>query len=346
MASEIDDCLPMIPNTPDNAPRKKLLVLPRPDGFFNQIQDVHRTISICQSQHLDYVYPDLYNYVQYHRDQTSSFPFTDYFDVQESDFAAHFYPLHAQDNLTLVCPVNVRHDTTSNHKLFQKHQLSKRVNEVIIEPDLNEAIEKARHSKNNLLLLSGRYLDQVDFGVYSDYGNGQGWSTAESTGYREVVSRLRPAKQIRDAVETIRSSLTQYNAMHVRRGDYATKAREIGAHRYGSSSLAETFGEQSFYQSTDYLAQTLSAEFDRRHPILVASERPAELRSELSQSGFDLVSARDFQSVLPSLRQDIVGLVEVLLCGEAVKFIANRYSSFSTAIVNNRRIAKRESLYW
>ena len=61
--------------------RKKLLVLPRPDGFCNQMQTVQQALALCLNHGLDFVAPEMYEFVQYDRERSDvSYEFSDYFD--------------------------------------------------------------------------------------------------------------------------------------------------------------------------------------------------------------------------------------------------------------------------
>ncbi len=146
-----------------------------------------------------------------------------------------------------------------------------------------------------------------------------------------IIKHVRYNKGVYNRVGVVKDRLGPYNAMHVRRVDHA--GRQLTRHNW----LVRMF-DQDFVKDT---------------PIYVATdESRLSWFQPLIKEGFKLFFAKDFPDVLnfthlhESVRQDILGIHEQVICELAESFIPTGHSTFSHYIQRVRgEVDSRDGLY-
>lgn len=341
--------------SPFNSYRNRTLlwVRPRTGGFNNQLITLHKAIECAISQNYTLVVPHLFDNVRYDTsfDGEGPYPFSDYFDVERlSKLVPVVTPDATSWNLGLrtrhtlrvffenaiarrpVCRIKTRDASVgkSGTNLFQ-----------IYGKEYGVKVEKVHDP-----LQKGICIDQtlcpargsLERSGYSHYGEtGQGFSVKRSRIMKDIACHLQPSELVREISESFLTIGQEFNAMHIRRGDYHSKCEQM-------KLFCELYGVEAFIQNETTIVNTL-ARFRRNDlPVFISTTHGVEVKNILRSKGIrikiwlleDFEVPRKFGRYVN--RTDVLSLASQILATHAHEFIGNRFSSFS-AEINNRRLA-------
>lgn len=188
--------------------------------------------------------------------------------------------------------------------------------------------------------LCPRYEGQL--GPYSNYRvNGQGFDIRRSLVFREIRSRLHATAAIkRLATKWIDEEIGQkdFNAMHVRLGDFRKKCkREV--------KLCRKYGKGAILQSRKTLLKTLKRFSNQSLPVFVSTTDVRMCKKMFNKKRLEMPMmymqdfrlGKDFQKM--RRRTDQLALASQVMASYAKEFVGNRFSSF-TSEINNMRYVK------
>lgn len=187
--------------------------------------------------------------------------------------------------------------------------------------------------------------------AYSDYGSyGQGYSlrSTQSGDFKKIWATFYPSKEIKIAARNVLNELPlKYNCVHLRRGDF-----ELHCQRGTMQPFISQYGSESCFQSESFLVDRINDFAHPEYPIyistdcipeavrILAGKRRAGWHKKDTKTAF--VYGRNettrfiwyhYHNVSQS---DLTAMVDQIVCANAVQFIGNRFSGF-TSMINNMR---------
>lgn len=324
--------------------RGLLWITPRSGGFNNQLITVYEAIRCAQKHRRTVVLPLIYENV---RADTSKgegpYPFEDYFNISALSSTVRFTTPAKLDRTGLPCHTILF--TTSAHFKANARRIPRLlkqqyVKRYAVQLEYRDYITSNTHATcvDDSLCPVYEFRHPQEFGSYSMYHHtGQGYSVLRSSRLRHIRAALQPSDTVSlIAQNVLRHIGTQFNAMHIRRGDYSTKCSEL-------PNICEQFGVNAFMQSTHSVLSKISDFQIPSLPLFISTTHPDECRQMFANTSLRLVFMDDLQ--LPpsaqwaSDRIDIISYASQIVASFAEEFVGNRFSSFTTEI-NNMRLIK------
>lgn len=321
-----------------------LWMTPRSGGLNNQLITVYEALRCAQKNNRTVVVPLIYENVRQDASTKGDgpFPFEDYFNISALEAIAPVTTPAELDYLGIPCHT-IYYGTSWHFKAnakriprLLKQQYRKRYNVYLsfqkrFPPDTTAACV------DDSLCHGAEFTTPSEFGKYSLYNEtGQGYNIRRSNVFRDVRAALQPSRTVQNIANRVLDGIGgPFNAMHIRRGDFSRKCREL-------PSMCDEFGENSFLQSPEWILQELQEMPNSSLPLFVSTTHAAECREMLSGSSVRLVFMEDFE--LPesaewaSSRVDIQSYASQIVCGHAENFVGNRFSSFTSEINSMRQL--------
>ena len=182
------------------------------------------------------------------------------------------------------------------------------------------------------------HSDFSHFGPYSEYKvGGQGYDITRSRTLLTIREAFQPAPSILEIARSVLKSINgPFNALHLRRGDFASKCAEL-------PSVCDEYGYNAFVQTKEFIAIKLESLNQPKLPLFVTTTHKEDCQVLLYDLGVPLFFLED-EHVPPAQawalnRTDILSVASQVVASEAEEFIGNRFSSFTTE-VNNMRYLK------
>jgi GDP-fucose protein O-fucosyltransferase. len=171
------------------------------------------------------------------------------------------------------------------------------------------------------------------FGPYSNYSVHQGYDIRDSSDFRETVEALVPTRNIAACADWV-SHIVQH-ALHVRRGDFRTKESELmHASTIQNQHGVGRFSPESYFQNYTDVLSAVNLNTTRVLFIATNDQRFVyDLRVRypeiLFMSGEDVSCTR-------RMSPNQVSLLEQTICVRSKFFTGNRFSSWSSEVINRR----------
>lgn len=314
--------------------------LPRQDGINNQMEDFHHMIDFSHRMDAKLLMPMVFENVQWGRpvDEIFSFPFSHYFELPNNSIDL---PTKIGEMIYLT-PDNSELKDEIQHRVFKLAglQVGYCIN-IKISVNSLEDFMRNNHNKNILMSYSWRRLGLIDrFGPYTkNYENGHGYSV-ENIHYKEAIKATKLKSSLQSLANEIISKLGDYSSVHLRRGDFKIRNSESDFAKtlYDGISLVDRYGSESFFQSDKYIVDCIQNNINNKIVFIVSDDAPSLcklLNEKIPTKTFVIL---DEYLQRESLSDEQVGLVESYIAIKSQVFIGNRYSSFSSNILNRRRI--------
>lgn len=309
---------------------------PRPDGFNNQLISLYSAITCATHLGRTLVLPHMYENVRYDAKRQGPFPFTDYFNITRLAMVANITsPTNVLSQRYRVCRHIVYREKDVPFVLdYYKTALGIPLQhaDAVASPNTESCIDDS--------LCNPAWDRQL--GPYSAYNaTGQGYDVKASPNFRRIRTALQPHRDVLSLAESWQAQMgTRYNAMHIRRGDYARKCASM-------KKECATFGPNAFFQSPIRLVNGVD-QFDERLPLFVSTTHDEECSVIFNETGIVLWFANDFD-VPEDLswakqRVDMLALASQVLASRAEQFMANRFSSFSSEVNHMRQLRNSSSV--
>lgn len=319
-----------------------LFITPRSGGFNNQLITVYEAIHCARKHGRRVVLPLIYENVR--ADTTSKgtgpYPFEDYFDVSKLESVVKLTTPARLDIEGLPC--DKVYYSSSPHFMANERRTPRLLKQQYAKmfPINLTFVPRFERVWQYTCVDDSLCGPTEEFGTYSDYQNsGQGYDIRTSTTLRQVRTAFQPSRLVQRLVDHAISDIGgRYNAMHVRRGDFKTKCKELPA-------VCERFGNDSFIQGPGYLLKK-AAEMRESLPVFISTTHVGECKDIFKSSGVRVLFMDDF-GVPPGTewtlnRTDIMSFTSQIVASNAAQFIGNRFSSY-TSEINNMRFLKDTS---
>ncbi|KAJ3284450.1 Protein O-linked-mannose beta-1,4-N-acetylglucosaminyltransferase 2 [Rhizoclosmatium sp. JEL0117] len=204
------------------------------------------------------------------------------------------------------------------------------------------------HAKDATPVLAlGSMFWYFDFGVPVKYPLHGYHDYMENALYRRISESLVPTERVQSRVEAALKTAglgDGFVAIHVRRGDYESKCRE----------LPEGVLQDRCFTRLDFISDALRAKFSenvRRKSVLYISTNAgeSEVREMVNTFGNSwgrvMVHGDLKEKPVEGIREDGIDecLFDQLVCARSVHFVGNMYSSFTRHVIDMRRIRRLES---
>ena len=315
-----------------------MLVIPRPDGMNNQLINVHEAIWATRRTGYIFVRPPIHE----HRSD-EHVPFETFFDtefLEQTPVGGSFgnsvsYPIFEQRcgaAVNLVCSAAKEEDC------LRRMRFKKRFARLVVGKVFR-----------NLTDWTSRQLDCVvvdietihgfvgsSFGVYSgNYSRHQGWDVTTSLMFADTVAALVPVPKVRACAATV---LGIDHAVHIRRGDYKNRENLAGLRQY-----KQLYSKEAFYQSVDHVLSRIAL----NSTVFVATNDPAfvlALRNRTTHARFR--TRNDYECAKKFLSPNLQSLFEQEVCVHSSRFTGNRFSSWTSEVMNRRHMNWRVSDNW
>lgn len=315
-----------------------LWMTPRTGGFNNQLITVYEAIRCAQIQKRKVVLPLIYENV---RADTSSkglgpYPFEDYFDIEALGTAAVSVTTPRQlDEASLPC-LTIYY-TTSPHFKANERRIPRLLKQQYVKRyHVNLTFVDSLESSKGRTCVDDSFCSfPKEFGVYSNYNqSGQGYNIRRSPTLKRIREAFRPSSTVQALAENVLIGIgEQFNAMHLRRGDFDTKCVEL-------PKVCEQYGNNSFLQSPDWIMAKVSQFRNPQLPLFLSTTHPDECREMLKVSGLRLLFMDDYNVSKPLTwaleRTDLISFASQVVAAQAEEFVGNRFSSYTTEINNLR----------
>lgn len=313
-----------------------LFMTPRSGGFNNQLITMYEAIHCAARHNRKVVLPLIYENV---RADTSSkgkgpFPFEDYFNITEM---GKNIALTTPADLDIIgLPCDTIYYGTSKHFKANAARIPRLLKQQYKKRYLANLsfVEDFRHAKRYKCVDDSLCDPPKEFGSYSDYENsGQGYDIRASRSLKNIRMEFHPSNTVKSIASQVMGAIGEkYNAMHIRRGDFNTKCKEL-------PEICDQFGNDSFIQSVKCLREK-SNEMNQKLPLFISTTHPEECRELFDSVTEQVYFMEDFP--LPpgtewaAKRTDIIAFASQIVASHAEEFVGNRFSSYTTEINNMR----------
>ena len=198
-------------------------------------------------------------------------------------------------------------------------------------------IEEAKHSKKAMVKFISDFVQDDSDILYIEEGTLFGvqfrfMTIGETLAAQDlIINHIKYKRTVYEKASIVKEKLGSYNAIHVRR------VAHIG----------------STISQKDWLVKMKGQDFLIDTPIYIATDEPnLSWFSPITAAGFRLYFAKDFRELLnftflhESVRQDVLGIHEQVICELADKFIPTEHSTFSVFVRRLRKeVSSRDGLY-
>lgn len=309
-----------------------LILIPRPDGFNNQLLTVYEQLAAALHINATVILP------HFVLSKDTVVPWEFFFNTDHVKAGMRIASL---TDVSHLCPQGVERPSA----------LSPATNDWRRSLLLEEYSRKFRLrwtapvKKKSLAGRCMTALPEVDMGTaYSNYSNGQGYAlgahswNANFTTAWGLVAPSAAMLGMRDAI--LDKMPPRFNAVHIRRGDYQW-------HCQNHPEWAEQFGNSSCWVSKDLVLRRVQEFSEPDLPLFVATNDPEWARTTLL-----FTNLVDLPAVLSNVGLDYqlperLAVLEQLVAAYAVGFVGNRFSSFTSTIANLRwKYDKKTTRYW
>lgn len=322
----------------DKAKRRLLWCMPRSDGFNNQLITVYEGIRCAQRLGRTLVLPLMYENVRYDTNINGSgpYPFEEYFETNAlSRIVSVITPAQLMLEGGPRCEGRVFFAQDRKQKLSKvyKDRFNLTFEHIRYLQGRDGAfLRKSAPCVDDSACTSAMYTRSDELGPYSNYATaGQGYSLA-SPRMRAIRAAFVPTPVVHEIANAVLLHIgphVAFNAIHVRRGDYREKCKQLARE-------CEVFGSNSMLQSKAHIQAGIAALAHPSLPLFVSTTHTAECRALLAVTDLRLVFMDDVK--LPrrfewtATRPDILSIASQIVASRALHFIGNRFSSYSSTI--------------
>ena len=317
-----------------------LISTPREDGFNNQLITIYRNIICARNLNRTIVLPLMYENVRYDTSAQGPYPFEDYFKVQKLTSVVNYTTFAQFKSRGFPC-----RRIGYNKRIYKSKK--KRL------PKLLSSVYRRLGWRFRISLLSpgGFYSDvpciddtlckkSNELGLYGNYSNGQGYSIKNSVEFRNIRKAMEPSEVVLHIANVTQKMIGgKFNAMHIRRGDYKNKCKK-------SKQLCDEFGVESFYQSKEWILESIKRYENPELSLFISTTHDAECKTFFKRSGKSVFTMSDVK--IPDeikwalKRTDIMSYASQIVASKAEEFIGNRFSSY-TSTINSMRMLRDNS---
>lgn len=346
---------------PKREPRRFLFTVPKCGGFNNQLSSIYKAVLCAKQQNRILVLPFMFENVRYDASIMGEgpYPFEDYYNIThlrsfvkcatpfELDkiglpcrslyllkssipFCQWTHWLRGEDDFILRLKAFYKIPRLVSEHYARRYQLRTRY------------IPQFELGRRNVSCITDSLCNNsTKLGIFSEYGkSGQGYDIRRSFHFRSIRSAFRPSALVEELSSSARLQLpVHYNALHIRRGDYAFKCAAMRRE-------CKEFGPEAFYQSPYTIIKAIRSLNRPNLPLFVSSTHDQQVFEALQCYNLTLFFMKDirFTGKLQRARSrvDLISMVSQIVASEAQEFIGNRFSSY-TAEINNMRFMKNNS---
>lgn len=204
-----------------------------------------------------------------------------------------------------------------------------------------EIIQKFKEIPNDRVLALGSLFWLYGFEQNPEYPLTRYYDYLEDPLYKQISETLAFQSNYEEMFKKAQLEVLgqTYGAIHIRRGDYRDKCKEV---------LHNSTLYMSCYQSLDAILQVI----ERKDPsikwyIATNDFNEREIRAFLDRKGIETVNFHDIKEHLPlSLDPIEVSIIDQLICINSIHFHGNFYSSFSRTIAEKRALVNKKSFFF
>lgn len=283
------------------------------------------------------------------------FPFSDFYDV---DHLKKYIEVATLEEFREACNSRVRQwgrvGDSATSFVADYHGIQRLSNFLMPKHWLDLPVLAGMPACSGSISADSKPFDDCCLGPYSEYvGEYHHGYMIDIPGFREVWSFLRPSRLVTGLIASYSRILgldlqeRNFDCLHVRRADFL----QLEGCTYLSERECKYAGEFAAVQPDHYLLEhaisRLLKSGDSNAPMKLLIAAPhSEIFPLINLFGglFEVVSVHALsgeavEQLPPEFkRNDIRGMVEQHLCGEARRFIGNKRSSWSAHVYQLRRV--------
>lgn len=321
---------------------KFLILTPRGGGFNNQLITVYDSILCASKLNRTVILPLMYEDVR--KDTLNHahgpYPFEDYFRIDSLQEIGRFRTFRQFKSEGFPCR-KVGYNSRSYYG--EKKRLTPLLQGIYPRRGwrFSKKLFTDLDSANNQKCIDDSLCRKnYEFGYYSNYSEGQGYNIKNSLKLQEIRKAMEPSDTVQTISNNYVKSITgKFNSLHIRRGDYETKCKEM-------QTQCNEYGENAFVQSGSYILESLKRFRNPNLPIFISTTHSDTCREFFKGTNFSVRFMDDLP--LPKglewaeKRKDILSFSSQVIASHAEEFIGNRFSSYTSSI-NYMRFIRNNS---